>query len=259
MPSLSASDSSAFGPVAPFYDTLMAGVPYRFWVDYIARVWTQHGLTPYTILDLACGTGTVSRLLARRGYQVVGVDLSPGMLQTARGRASDERLAIPFYQQDAAELTLDEPPFDAAVSLFDSLNYILEPERLAQACTQVCRHLAPGGSFLFDLNTEYALAEGMFTQSNKGEKDDLQYDWKSSYDRETRLCTVQMHFSYSGEDGVMRPFTEIHRQRAYHKDEMFALLQKSGFDEIVAYDAYTLNKPKKRSDRLFYLALKRQT
>ena len=109
------------------------------------------------------------------------------------------------------------------------------------------------------MNTEYALAQGMFTQDNLGENDALQYEWKSRYDRETRLCTVQMQFSYDDGNGAPRAFTETHRQRAYHKDEMFEMLREAGFDEVVAYDAYTLDPPKKRSDRLFFLAQKSQT
>ena len=106
-----APEPSAFGPVAPYYDTLMAGVPYRLWVDYVTRVWAHHGLSPQTVLDLACGTGTVSRLLARRAYRVVGVDLSAGMLRLPGSAPPSEQLAIPFYQQDAAELALDRTAF----------------------------------------------------------------------------------------------------------------------------------------------------
>ena len=79
---------TSFGPVSPFYDTLMAGVPYRFWADYLGKVWKRHGQSPRTVLDLACGTGTVSRLLAGRGYFPTGVDLSAGMLAVARTRAA---------------------------------------------------------------------------------------------------------------------------------------------------------------------------
>lgn len=235
----------------------MAGVPYRLWADYLERVWAYHGLVPQTVLDLACGTGTVSRLLARRGYAPVGVDLSGGMLAAARERAAAERVSIPFHQQDAAELDLSPQRFDAVVSLFDSLNNILEPPRLAQAFARVYDHLHPGGSFLFDLNTEYALAQGMFTQDNIGGADPLQYDWKSRYDPQTRLCTIEMDFSYDPGDGPRLSFTETHRQRAYLKDEILEMLRVAGFGSLFVYDGYSLAPPKKRSDRLFYLAIKR--
>ena len=249
-------EETSFGPVTPFYDTLMSAVPYRFWMDYLQKVWKKHGQTPHSVLDLACGTGTVSRLLAGRGYQTTGVDLSAGMLEVARQRASEASLAIPFIQQDAADLELGDIRFDAVICFFDSLNYILEPERLRSALARVCAHLAPGGSFFFDVNTEYALAEGMFNQSCTRKDEALHYRWRSRYNPETRLCTVRMNFSFDDGSGERRAFTEVHRQRAYSKDELTSWLRAAGFAEVTVYDAYSTDPPKKRSDRLFYFAVK---
>ena len=251
-----ALEEAAFGPVTPFYDLLMSGVPYRFWMDYLEKVWKKHGQTPKTVLDLACGTGTVSRHLVGRGYAPTGVDLSAGMLEVARQRALEEQLSIPFIQQDASELDLGDACFDAAICFFDSLNYILEPERLQSAFARVCAHLAPGGSFFFDVNTEYALAEGMFNQSCTRKDEALHYRWRSRYDHETRLCTVRMNFSFDDGSSVRRAFTEVHRQRAYSKDELTSWLKIAGFSEVTVYDAYSMDPPKKRSDRLFYFAVK---
>jgi len=250
------SDEIAFGPVTPFYDLLMSGVPYRFWMDYLEKVWKKHGQTPKTILDLACGTGTVSRQLVSRGYEPTGVDLSAGMLEIARVRAAEAGLFIPFIQQDAATLDLGNARFDAVICFFDSLNYILEDERLQAALARVYMHLAPGGSFFFDVNTEYALAEGMFNQSCTRKEEALHYRWRSRYDPETRLCTVRMAFSFDDGSGERKPFTEVHRQRAYSKDELTEWLQNAGFAGVTIYDAYLLDPPKKRSDRLFYFAVK---
>lgn len=249
-------DSISFGPVTPHYDLLMAGVPYRFWTEYLERLWAQHGQAPSGVLDLACGTGTMSRLLAHRGYSLVGVDLSAGMLDAARQRSAAEGLAIPFFQQDAAELELGDARFDAVICLFDSLNYLLEAERLQAAFARVQAHLRPGGSFVFDVNTEYALAEGMFNQSCTRRSDPLHYRWRSRYNLETRLCTVRMHFSYDDGSGERQLFTEVHRQRAYSKEDLTAWLRGAGFAEVSVYDAYTLSPPKKRSDRLFFYAAK---
>ena len=252
----SLAEDTSFGPVTPFYDTLMAGVPYRFWMDYLEKVWRRHGQKPKTVLDLACGTGTVSRLLVTRGYTPTGVDLSAGMLEAARLRASEAGLSIPFIQQDAADLELGDTRFDAAICFFDSLNYILEPERLQSAFARVSAHLRPGGSFFFDVNTEYALAEGMFNQSCTRKDEALHYRWRSRYTPETRLCTVRMSFSFDDGSGTRRAFTEVHRQRAYGKDELAQWLRDAGFADVSIYDAYSLDPPKKRSDRLFYFAAK---
>jgi SAM-dependent methyltransferase len=250
------NSDETFGPVADYYDLLMSGVPYAFWVDYVERVWQRHDLRPYTVLDLACGTGTVSRLMTRRAYDVTGVDLSSPMLAVARRRAVEEGLAIPFFHQDAADLSLTPRQFDAAVCLFDSLNYILDPGRLAQTYVRVFQHLAPGGSFLFDLNTEYALEQGMFNQSCARKDEPLHYRWRSSYDSESRVCTVRMRFSYEGSDGERRSFSEVHRQRAYHKEEILQWLREAGFIQTFVYDAYSFEPAKRRSDRLFFLGIK---
>lgn len=256
--SKSVRQPDSFGPVAVYYDDLMAGVPYRFWADYIERIWSRHDLAPRVVLDVACGTGTATRILAQRGYEMTGVDLSSEMLRIARERAAEEGLDIPLYRQDASAISLLPQKFDAAISLFDSLNYILDPADLRQAFLRVAEHLSPGGSLLFDLNTEYALAEGMFNQSctRRGEK--LHYRWRSRYDADARLCTVHMRFTYDDGGDERKIFTEVHRQRAYHKDEIVGWLHDAGFEQTHVYDAYSLDPPKKRSDRLFYLAIKGQ-
>jgi len=249
-------EPESFGPVTPFYDALMAGVPYRAWMDYLARLWKRHGLAPQSVLDLACGTGTMSRLLAGRGLSVTGVDLSAGMLAVARERAKAQRLDIPFYEQDAAELELGDARFDTVLCLFDSLNYILDAERVQAAFGRVFAHLEPGGAFIFDVNTEYALAEGMFNQSCTRKDEPLHYRWRSRYDPKARLCTVRMSFSYDPGDGVRQPFTEVHRQRAYPKEDLTTWLRQAGFAEVFIYDAYSADPPRKRSDRLFFYAVK---
>ncbi len=251
-------ENSAFGPVTPYYDALMAGVPYRYWVEYLGRLWARHHQSPRTVLDLACGTGTVSRLLAQDGYAVTGVDLSPGMLEVARQGTTEAGLPILFHQQDAADLDLGASQFDTVICLFDSLNYILEPERLRSAFTRVLAHLRPGGTFIFDVNTEYALAQGMFNQSCTRRDESLHYRWRSRYDPETRLCTVRMNFSFDPGTGEREDFIEVHRQRAYSKDDLTQWLREAGFSEVFVYDAYSLSPAKKRSDRLFYVAVKPQ-
>ena len=125
------------------------------------------------------------------------------------------------------------------------------------AFARVLAHLHPGGTFLFDVNTEYALASGMFNQSCTRRDEPLHYRWRSRYDPQTRLCTVNMRFAYDPGTGAERQnFTEIHRQRAYGKEELTAWLRDAGFADVSVYDAYSADPPKKRSDRLFYLAVK---
>lgn len=254
-----AGADAAFVAVAPLYDELMQGVPYANWVVYLRQLLQERRATPRRVLDLACGTGNVTELLAREGFETTGVDIAPGMIAQARRKAEAQGLAIDYHVQDAARLDLPGRRFDLCVSLFDSLNYILQPERLAAAIQRVAAHLTRNGLFIFDLNTEYALANHFFDQENLSSGDPLRYSWTSDYFPDDRLCRVRMRFWHRGEDGSERPFEEVHWQYAYRIDEIQAMLEQAGFDRIAVYKAYTLRNPPKSADRVFYLGQKATT
>ncbi len=249
--------ATQFDVVAPLYDELMTGVPYDKWIGYLQKLLALSNLTPRRILDLACGTGNVSELLAEEGYHsIVGVDIAPAMIAEARAKASQRSLNIDYRVQDAAELDIPGPPFDLCISLFDSLNYVLQPERLQMAFHRVAAHLSRNGLFIFDLNTEYALINGFFTQDNQGTPAALQYRWQSTFDRGARICTVNMSFEHRPLGGPQRSFKEVHQQFAYRKDEILDMLDLAGFSKVDVYQAYTLRPSSRTSDRLFYVAVK---
>jgi len=263
------SASEPFHAVAPYYDRLMSGIPYIWWFHYIEALLmhvielesesdeahrTVPAHYPRTVLDLCCGTGNLTELFYINGYQVVGVDLSAPMIEQARRKAQEQGYDIPYYVQDAAELELPHT-FDLVVSVFDSLNNITDPARFAQCLQRVYRHLNTPGAFIFDLNTEYAFVHRMFDQSERRRSAPVRYRWRSEYDPTTRLCTVRMEF-WVNEGGEERYFVEVHRQRAYSDAEVRTMLQEAGFRKVHAFDAYTLNPPTRRSDRVFYVALR---
>lgn len=247
-------DDAAFVEIAPLYDMLMTGVPYTEWIVYLRKLLDERKARPRKVLDLACGTGNVSELLAGEGFAVTGVDIAPGMIAQAQAKAAQAKLPIAYAVQDAALLDLPGKRFDLCVSLFDSLNYITDPLRLQMAMERVAAHLTRNGLFIFDLNTEYALANHFFDQNNLSSKDRLLYDWKSDFDPQTRLCRVHMNFRYTAEEGTERVFEEVHWQYAYRTEEIVAMLEQAGFDQIATYKAYTLRQPVRASDRIFYVA-----
>ena len=250
------SEKPAFVAVAPLYDLLMTGVPYDEWITYLDKLLTLRQIRPRRILDLACGTGNVSERLVERGYAVVGADIAADMIAEAQHKAEMKNLPIAYYVQDAAELDLPEDKFQLCLSLFDSLNYILEPERLQLALNRVAAHLDTGGLFIFDMNTEYALKHRFFDQDNLAYDERLRYDWDSEYFDETRRCRVRMRFWYREEDGKDRAFEEIHWQYAYRMPEILTMLHHAGFTNIDTYQAYTLRSPGRAADRIFYIAEK---
>ena len=136
---------SSFGPVAPFYDQLMASVPYTMWVSYYQLLLAHQDIYPKRLLDVACGTGIMSELLLAEGYDVTGIDLSPSMVEQARAKALAKNLPLRFEVANAASFDLGEK-FDAAYSFFDSLNYITDPDDLQACFHRVAAHLPLGVS-----------------------------------------------------------------------------------------------------------------
>ena len=239
----------SFTAIAPYYDELMARVPYDMWVDYIEQLYQRHGGTGRRVLDLATGTGAIAIRLAQRGYEVTGVDRSRSMLAQARRKSREEGLDIVWRCRDVAKLSLAES-FDLAVSLYDSLNYVTDPAALADTFRRISDALVPGGLLIFDLNAIYALEKNLFTQSDMNPERAIRYRWRSRYDPHTRLATIDMDFETR--DG--RRFRETHYQRGYTIAEIEDILAAADLEGAATYHAYTLLPPGPHSDRVFFVA-----
>jgi len=243
--------SGEFAEVAPYYDRLMSAVPYKSWVDYAEALLQRHNRQPRRVLDLACGTGRVGSELIRRGYQVFGADLSEPMVRYCR----TQNPPLPAATMDACQLALTSQSLDSVVSLYDSLNYILDPPALQSCFAGVWRSLADEGIFIFDLNTALALRAGLFTQDNLRGRDPLKYSWKSHWYPDREICRIDMWFRWEGSGGP-HEFEEVHYERAYSESEVKHMLAAAGFSAITAYNGYTFKPPTARSDRIFYVAEK---
>lgn len=249
------SPALQFDKISFLYDELMSTVPYNEWLKYLERLLDKFQVQPQTVLDLCCGTGTFSRLLAEKGYAVSGVDISAGMIEIARQRGEADGSDIEFRVQDAAKLHLGKK-FDLVISLFDSLNYIVDASALQQAFYRVSEHMKPDSLFIFDMNTELALEIGLFNQDNLGNRRaPVHYNWRSSYDKAARICRVHMDFIYR--KGTADEKVEvIHYQRAYDEMEVVEMLINAGLKVHAVYDAYTFDQASRQSDRVFYVARK---
>lgn len=239
-------EPNQFSAVAEIYDNLMSVVPYSWWVEYVERLWKAGSHRPARVLDLACGTGNVTRELFKRGYQAAGVDYSASMLAVARRKLPE---TVPLWHQDLRELDLNGETFDSAVCLFDSLNYLLDPAELRKAFRAVHRHLPDGAPFVFDMNAIRALETGMFNQRGTGRNSDLEYEWQSAWDPLSRQCTIRMEFNIRDDGDNWTTLYETHVQRGYTLEEIRGALEESGFDSISIYDAFTTRPPSAKSDR----------
>lgn len=226
----------------------MAGVPYVYWVKYIEDILDSLNFTPLSILDVACGTGVVSKKLFDKGFNVTGFDLSEDMIEVAKKNYED----IDFYVQNAKNFEIDKK-FDLAVSLFDSLNYITNKNDLQSSFFQIRKHLNNNGYLIFDMNTEYALSNNFFAQINIEPDRYPHYVWTPTWDPKTKICEVKMVFHMKEDDGEIIEFKEYHVQRAYSLEELSYMLEKSGFEVVNIYSAYKFTKPTRRSDRVYFV------
>ncbi len=240
-----------FEAVAEYYDQLMAAVPYQSWVDYVEELLRRHRRRPRLVLDLACGTGKVGSEFLRRGYQAVGLDLSEPMVQ---GCARQDP-PLPAAVMDAQTLTLRPGSVDLIVSLYDSLNYVLDPDGLQRCFAGAYAGLRDQGLLIFDLNTALALRAGLFTQNNLHSASRLKYSWRSHWYPERKLCRIDMWFRWEGAGG-RREFREVHYERAYSQREVKQMLAAAGFADVFVYSAYTCHPPGPAADRVFYVAEK---
>jgi SAM-dependent methyltransferase len=239
--------ATSFGAVAPYYDELMKQVPYRMWVGYYFLLLSQQDIHPRRVVDVACGTGTMTQMLAREGFEMSGFDLSAPMIEIAKEKARKSRQKIDYFVANACEWQT-AAPFDGALSFFDSLNNILETVDLQAAFDSVARNLRPGGSWIFDLNTRYAFQEQMFDQANLRKNAKLRYDWKGDWNPSTQLIRVHMKFWYEDQE-----FEEVHIQRAYEVDDVLEMLGRAGFVNIRTFHSYSLDPVRARTDRVHFV------
>lgn len=251
---------TSYKPLAAYYDRLMEHVDYEAWVTYAldllglperAPVLADSGDDPPLILDLACGTGTIAVALAERGYRVVGVDRSEEMLAVADEKARRARVDVTWTLQDLRSFELPEP-VDAAVCLFDSLNYLIGEGDLERALKRAAASLKPGAPMLFDLHTDSRLreyGESTFTVTD----DDVAYIWESEYDEELALCTMEVTLFVQGDDGRYTRYDEVHQERAFTREEVAAALDQAGLELLGVYGELSQAHPTPDEGRIFYV------
>ena len=245
----------SFTAIAPFYDHLMRVVPYERWAEFALRKARNLGVDGGRALDLACGTGNFSVLLVKAGFEVLGVDLSEHMVREAKKKAPEVDGGLDFVVGDVRALPLRGRLFDLVTCVYDSLNYLLTLEGLWACFREVGRALRRGGVFIFDLNTELALAGGFFDQNNFGADDWLHFEWRSRYDRRSRICTVTMKF-WVNTEGSIKEFVEVHNQRAHSEGEVEEGLRLAGLKVVGVFDDYTEREANIFTDRAVWVAVK---
>lgn len=252
----------AYTGFAEVYDLFMDNIPYEEWCGYLAGLLNEYGVDSGLVLDLACGTGTLTRLLAGRGYDMIGVDASGDMLDIAmekQAEAANQETDIPqilYLQQDMREFEL-YGTVRAVVSICDSMNYLLEYDDLVQVLRLVNNYLDPGGIFIFDLNTPYKYREILGEQTIAENREEGSFIWENYYDEETQVNEYDLTLFVREEDGRYRKYEETHYQRSYELETVKQAAAEAGMEFAAAYDAFTHNAPSPESERIYIIVRER--
>ena len=247
---------SSYESFARVYDLFMDNIPYEEWCEYLTGLLKDQGIEEGLVLELGCGTGNMTRLLAQNGYDMIGVDNSMDMLEIAMEKREEGKEDILYLLQDMREFEL-YGTVRAVVSVCDSMNYITGEEDLLEVFRLVNNYLDPGGIFIFDLNTEYKYKEILGETTIAEDREDASFIWENYYDSEEQIneYDLALFIPLEIEDEVLyRKYEETHYQRAYSLETIKRLLSEAGMEYLAAYDAFTREPVKKHSERIYILA-----
>ncbi|MFV0503474.1 MAG: class I SAM-dependent DNA methyltransferase [Lachnospirales bacterium] len=230
---------------AKVYDEFMEDTPYNKWCENLEYIWNKHNKKPKLILDLGCGTGTITTMLAKKGYDLIGVDLSYDMLMEAKSKNSN----ILYLNQDMRNFEL-YGTVDVIYSLCDSLNYILEIEELIQIFKLVNNYLNPKGLFIFDMNTEYKFkklgSQNFGSNTKKGS-----YIWENYYDEKDKINEYYTTI-FIKEGKYYKKYEEEHYEKAYTIEEIKDAIEKSGLEFLYVLDEH-LKEVRENSERIYFV------
>lgn len=247
----------AYTSFAYVYDTFMDNIPYEEWGDYLKGLLKEYGVEDGLILDLGCGTGTMTEILAEEGYDMIGLDNSEDMLEIAMDKKAKSGYDILYLLQDMREFEL-YGTVKAVVSICDSMNYVTEEGELLEVFRLVNNYLDPGGIFIFDFNTEYKYRETLGDCTIAENRDACSFIWDNYYYEDEKINEYELSLFIREKDSELyRKYEETHYQKGYDLETMQCLIEESGLEYVTAYDAFTHDMPTNESERIYIIARER--
>ncbi len=245
----------AYTSFAEVYDIFMDNIPYEEWADYLDEMLKEYHIPNNMVLELGCGTGNMTELLASKGYDMIGVDNSEVMLEIAMEKRQKSGHDILYLLQDMQAFEL-YGTVGGIVSVCDSINYVTDEKELKEVFSLVNNYLDPRGVFVFDFNTEYKYRELLGDRVIAEEREECSFIWDNYYNPEDKMNEYQLTlFVQSNEDkDLYRRYQEVHYQRAYTLEKIKTLIEKAGLRYVAAYDAYTKKAPMYTSGRICVIA-----
>jgi ubiquinone/menaquinone biosynthesis C-methylase UbiE len=243
----------AYTGFAEVYDLFMDNVPYEEWSRQIVEILKEYGIGGGLVLDLGCGTGNMTELLAKAGYDMIGVDASEEMLELAMAKKEQSGSDILYLLQDMREFEL-YGTVRSVISVCDSINYITEEEDLLQVFRLVNNYLDPEGIFLFDMNTVYKYETLLGENTIAENREESSFIWENYYDREEKINEYDLTLFVREEDGRYRRYEETHYQKSYELSRVLELLREAGMEVLKACDSETGETPVATTERIYIIA-----
>ena len=246
---------SGYGDFSAFYDALMTDVDYAARADYLLSLFQKHGAAPRSVLDIACGSGSLCAEFEKRGIDVIGTDGSESMLMRAREKLSANALLL---EQDMCELDL-YGTVDGAVCTLDSLNHLCKTEEVAEVFRRARLFVEPQGMFIFDVNTVYKHPHGLGDTTFVTEQDGLMCVWRNHYMSRTHEVQMLLDFFVEEDDGSYTRYEDAVRERAYSERTLRKLLAENGWETLAVYGDMTTDAPTDTCERMIVVARNTRT
>lgn len=244
----------AYTSFAEVYDLFMDNVPYEKWGQYLLERLKEFQITDGILLDLGCGTGKMTRFFAEKGFDMIGVDNSPDMLDIAKSKQGENDTVL-YLLQDMREFEL-YGTVRAIYSVCDCLNYILDEEEIRTVFALVNNYLDPQGVFIFDMNTSYKYEELLGENTFAENREEGSFIWENYYDEESGINEYDLTLFMKKDAGAEEfyRFQETHYQKSYALSVIVRLLEEAGMEFVAAYDGYTLDEVRADSERMTIIA-----
>ena len=217
------------------YDKLMDDVDYEGWINYIEQIIKNENAQVKNILELACGTGNITIPLAKKNYDIAGIDISDEMLNVARSKGEEQGIDLVLLEQDISELDFDVTNLDCVLCACDGFNYI---------------------TYIFDISSFYKLSTVLGDNMYGENREDISYMWQNYFDDEQNLVEMELTFFVADENGKYDKHEERHLQRAYTEEEILDMLEEVGFTDVKVYGDFTFEQPEEDCERVFFVCRK---
>lgn len=240
------------------YDVVMRDVDYESWARYVLDLCDRFHFPRQSLLNVACGTGNLEPLLREWFDDLVGFDVSEAMAARAREKSRKKGLAVPVHVGSMDEFDAGRT-FDVVLCLYDSLNYVTDEKKVEASFRRAFEHLNPGGGYIFDITTEYNIIQNFAQYTFAETFKDMAYIWENRYDIVSKLAVSDFTFfeKVEGDEDRYQRHQERHVQKMYGTQWLKAALERAGFEFLAMYDGFTLNTPKKSTERIHFVARKK--